>query len=320
MYKTKPSNEKLTRKKNLCFSKPDGKGHVFRLSQRCDENSILKRKELLRIAGIRELSFKNRAEVLKMAETVAADAKAITLARNDYGNTKKVRDEEVVYDRVLQEYIEANDKFSFYTETVNCDSKVDGKPTVLKFARMLPICSCHVRTEDVTISTRTTEKGEETRYSLNADFLIYTPNQIWVNYLAKVVPIAALESPRDRGTGFTPVAAYYKQEYVTETVLHEQTLAAMNDLYSENLILAAHIEQLNDNISAQDTLLAYEQAKTAETKEQCAQELADLHTSLTEGSLKSLTLNYTAASNFLHNLISNTYYAFCRESDIKKIT
>ena len=80
MYKTKPSNEILTRKKNLCFSKPDGKGHVFRLSQRCDENSILKRKELLRIAGIRELSVKDRAEDLKMAETVAAAAKATTLA------------------------------------------------------------------------------------------------------------------------------------------------------------------------------------------------------------------------------------------------
>ena len=195
---------------------------------------------------------------------------------------------------------------------------------MLKFARMLPICSCHVCTEDVTLSrTRTTAKGEvETRYSLKDDALIYTPKQIWQDYLTKVEPISALKSPRDRGSGFTPVAAYYKQEYakVTETVLHEQTLAAMNDLYSENLILAAHIEQLNDNSSAQDTLLAYEQAKTAETKEQYAQELADLHTSLTEGSLKSLTLNYTAASNFLHNLISNTYYAFCRESDIKKIT
>ena len=192
---------------------------------------------------------------------------------------------------------------------------------VLKFARPLPLCSCHVRTEDVTISTRTTAKGEvETRYSLKDDALIYTPKQIWQDYLNKVVPISALESPRDRGSGFTPAAANYKQQMIAETLLHEQTLAAMNDLYSENLILAAHIEQLNDNISAQDAVLAYEQAKTAETKELCAQELADLHTSLTEGSLKSLTLTYTSASNCLYNLISNTYYAFCRESYIKKIT
>ena len=131
-----------------------------------------------------------------------------------------------------------------------------------------------------------------------------------------------MESPRDRGSGFTPVAAYYKQEYakVTETVLHEQTLAAMNDLYSENLILAAHKELLNDNICAQDAVLAYEQAQTAEVKEQCAQEFADLYKSLTEGSLKSLTLTYTIASNSFHNLMSNTYYTFCRESDNKNIT
>ena len=195
---------------------------------------------------------------------------------------------------------------------------------MLKFARMLPICSCHVCTEDVTLSrTRTTAKGEvETRYSLKDDALIYTPKQIWQDYLTKVEPISALKSPRDRGSGFTPVAAYYKQEYakVTETVLHEQTLAAMNDLYSENLILAAHKELLNDNICAQDAVLAYEQAKTAEVKEQCAQEFADLYKSLTEGSLKSLTLTYTIASNSFHNLMSNTYYTFCRESDNKNIT
>ena len=157
---------------------------------------------------------------------------------------------------------------------------MDGKSTKLKFARILPICSCNVRTEDVTQSPY----GEvETRYSLKAEALIYTPNQIWQDYLTTIVPISALESPRDRGSGFTPVAAYYKQEYVTETALHEQTLVAMNDLYSENLILAAHIELLNDNICAQETVLAYEQALTAEVKEQCAQALADLYKSMSEG-------------------------------------
>ena len=142
--------------KKLCFSKPDGTGHIFRLPLGCDENSILKRKELLRIAGIPELSPKDKAEVLEMADANAACAKFAAIARNDHGNTKKARDEQAVYDRVRQEYIEVHDKFSFYTETVHCDSKVVGKSPVLKFARPLPLCSCHVRTEDVTISTRTT--------------------------------------------------------------------------------------------------------------------------------------------------------------------
>ena len=51
----------------------------------------------------------------------------------------------------------------------------------------------------------------------------------------------------------------------------------------KNLILAAHIELLNDNKMAQDTVLAYEQALTAEVKEQCAKELADLYKSMSEG-------------------------------------
>ena len=279
---TNAQNETIKRnnEKKLCFSKPDGTGHVFQIPQRYDESTILKRKELLCIAGVLELSPKQRAEVLKVADTRAASAQTSAIARNDHGNTKTDRDEQDVYDRVRQEYIEANDKFSFYTDTVHCDSKVDGKSTKLKFARILPICSCHVRTEDVTQSPY----GEvETRYSLKAEALIYTPNQIWQDYLTTIVPISALESPRDRGSGFTPVAAYYKQEYVTETALHEQTLVAMNDLYSENLILAAHIELLNDNKMAQDTVLTYEQALTVEVKEQCAKELADLYNSMSEG-------------------------------------
>jgi len=283
---TSAQNETIKRniEKNLCFSKPDGTGHIFRLSLGCNENSILRRKQLLLIAGIRELSPKERTEVLKVADTRAAFAKTSAITRNDHGNTKTEHDKQAVYDRVRQEYIEVHDKFSFYTETVHCDSKVDGKSTVLKFARILPICSCHVRTIDVTQSTRSNAKGEvETRYSLKDEAIIYTPNQMWQDYLTKIVPISALESPRDRGSGFTPVAAYYKQEYVTETALHEQTLVAMNDLYSENLILAAHIELLNDNKMAQDTVLAYEQALTAEVKEQCAKELADLYKSMSEG-------------------------------------
>ena len=189
------------------------------------------------------------------------------MARNDHGNTMKERSEQAAYDRARQEYIEVHDKFSFYTATVQNKSKVDGKSPMLKFARILPICSCHVRTEDVTQSTRVTAEGEEeTRYSLNDEALIYTPNQICTNYLAKVVPIAALESPRDRGTGFTPAAAYYKQEMIAETLLHEQTLVAMNELYSENLTLAVHIDFLNDNLCAQETALAHEKAQTAEAK------------------------------------------------------
>ena len=283
---TNAQNETIKRniEKNLCFSKPDGTGHIFQLPLGCNENSILRRKQLLLIAGIFELSPKQRAEVLKVADTRAEFAKTSAIARNDHGNTKTERDKQAVYDRVRQEYIEVHDKFSFYTETVHCDSMVDGKSPVLKFAHKLPICSCHVRTDDITQSTRSNAKSEvETRYSLKAEALIYTPNQIWQDYLTTIVPISALESPRDRGSGFTPVAAYYKQEYVTETALHEQTLVAMNDLYSENLILAAHIELLNDNKMAQDTVLAYEQALTAEVKEQCAKELADLYKSMSEG-------------------------------------
>ena len=76
---------------------------------------------MLRIAGIHELSLdKDRAAVLKMADTVAASAKARAIATNDHGNTKRELDEQAVYDRVRQEYIEVNDKFSFYTETIQC--------------------------------------------------------------------------------------------------------------------------------------------------------------------------------------------------------
>ena len=294
-------NETIKRniEQRLCFSKPDGAGHMFRLPLGgCDENSILRRKKLLRIAGIHELSPKARTEVLTRADEVAVAAKTTAMATNGHGNTIKERNVQAAYDRARQEYIEVHDKFTFYTETVQNNSKVDGKPPILNFARILTICSCHVRTEDVTELTHHNAQGEkETRYSLKDDALIYTPKQILNDHQTKVIPISALESPRDRGSGFTPVAAYYKQEYVTETVLHEQTLAAMNDLYSENLILASYIECQNDNICAQETLLAYELAKTAEMKAQCAQELADLYTSLTEGSNKSLTLTNTIASN-----------------------
>ena len=43
---TNVQNETIQRsiEKKLCFSKPDGTGHVFRLSMRCAENSILRRK------------------------------------------------------------------------------------------------------------------------------------------------------------------------------------------------------------------------------------------------------------------------------------
>ena len=143
-----------------------------------------------------------------MADTVAASAKTRAIARNDHGNTKRGRDEQAVYDRVRQEYIEVNDKFSFYTGTVQKNSKVDGKSAVLKFARNLPICSCHVITEDVTQSTRLTAKGGvDTSYSLKDEALIYTPKQIWSDYLTKIVPMSALESPRDGGSGFTPAEA-----------------------------------------------------------------------------------------------------------------
>ena len=129
--------------------------------------------------------------------------------------------------------------------------------------------------------------------------------QIWQDYLTKVEPISALESPRDRGSGFTPVAAYYKQEYVTETVLHEQTLVAMNELYSENLNLAAHIDFLNDKLCAQETALALEKAQTAEAKKVIALELAGICESMNEGRLKSLTLTgfLQYKTIRIHNLI-----------------
>ena len=79
-------NETIKRnieKERLCFSKPDGTGHVFRLSLRCDENSLLRRKQLLRIAGIHELSPGKRADVLKMADSIASSAKASAIATND---------------------------------------------------------------------------------------------------------------------------------------------------------------------------------------------------------------------------------------------
>ena len=246
---------------------------------------MLRRKQLLQIAGIHELSLKDRAVVLQVADTVATSAKTSAIARNDHGNTKRERDEQAVYDRVRQQHIEVNDKFSFYTETVQYQSKVEGKPPLLKFARHLPICSCHVRTEDVIQSTRTNANGGvETTYSLKDDALIYTPNQIWSAYLTAIVPISALESPRDRGSGFTQTAQYYKEEYIAATLLQENTLVAMNDLYHENFILAAQNELLNGKLSAQETALALEQASTAEAKEQCAQQLADLHKSMLEGS------------------------------------
>ncbi len=278
--------------KNLCFSKPDGTGHIFRLPLGgCDENSILRRKQLLRIAGIHELSTKGRAEVLKRADVVADAAKTAAIARNGHGNTITERDVQAEYDRARQEYIEVHDKFSFYTETVQNKSKVDGKSPVLKFARYLPICSCHVRTEDVTELTRENAQGvKETRYSLKDDAIIYTAKQIWNDHQTKVIPISALESPRDRGSGYTPAAAFYKQEYIEETLLHEQTLIAMNELYSENLTLAAHIDYLNDQIRAQETALAYEKAQTAEAKKELELKLASLCESMNEDSLKFLTL------------------------------
>ena len=234
----------------------------------------------------------DRAEVLTKADVVADDAKTTTMARNVHGNTITERDVQAAYDRARQEYIEVHDKFSFYTETVQCESKVVGKPAVLKFARYLPICSCHVRTEDVTLSTRLDAKGkEETRYSLKDDALIYTPKQIWTDYITTVVPISKLESPRDRGSGFTQTAAYYKEEYVTETMLREQTLVAMNDLYSENFILKAQLDLLTDNLCARDTALAIEQALTAEVKQQCALELEALQQSMNEGSLTPIQSN-----------------------------
>ena len=57
-----------------------------------------------------------------------------------------------------------------------------------------------------------------------------------------VVLPSALESPRDRGSGFTPTAAYYKDDSVAATLLQEKTLVAMNDLYHVNCILAAQID------------------------------------------------------------------------------
>ena len=113
--------------KGLCFSKPDGTGHIFRLPLGCDENSILRRKKLLRIAGIDELSPKDRAEVLTRADALADAAKTAAMARNDHGNTMKERSEQEAYDRARQEYIEVHDKFSFYTETVQKISNVDGE-------------------------------------------------------------------------------------------------------------------------------------------------------------------------------------------------
>ncbi len=162
---------------------------------------------------------------------------------------------------------------------------MDGKAAVLKFARNLPICSCHVRTEDVTQSTRHNAKGGvDTTYSLKDDALIYTPKQIWSAYLNAIVPISALESPRDRGTGFTQCAVHYKDESVAATLLQEKTLVAMNDLYHEIFILAAENELLKDKLRLQETKLALEQAQTLVAKEQYEQQLADLHQSMHEGS------------------------------------
>ena len=291
---TNAQNETIKRniEQHLCFSKPDGTGHIFRLPLGgCDENSILRRKQLLRTAGIHELSPKARTEVLTRADEVAVAAKTNAIATNGHGNTITERDVQAEYDRARQEYIEVHDKFSFYTETVQNKSKVDGKSPVLKFARYLPICSCHVRTEDVTELTRENTQGvKETRYSLKDDAIIYTAKQIWNDHQTKVIPISALESPRDRGSGYTPAAAFYKQEYIEEMLLHEQTLIAMNELYSENLTLAAHIDYLNDQIRAQETALAYEKAQTAEAKKELELKLASLCESMNEGSLKFLTL------------------------------
>ena len=51
----------------------------------------------------------------------------------------------------------------------------------------------------------------------------------------------------------------------------------MNDLYHENCILAAENELLKDKLRLQETKFALEQAQTQVAKEQCAQQLADLH-------------------------------------------
>ena len=162
---------------------------------------------------------------------------------------------------------------------------VDGKPPLLQFARRLPICSCHVRTEDVIQSTRTNAKGGvETTYSLKDDALIYTPKQIWSAYLNVIVPISALERPRDRGSGFKQFAAHYKDKSVAATLLQEKTLVAMNDLYHEKCMLAAEVELLKDELRLQKTAFALEQAQTQVAKDQCAQQLADLQKSMQEGS------------------------------------
>ena len=70
-------------------------------------------------SSLREfMNFPRRTEQkLEMADAKAACAKFAAIARNDHGNTKRGRDDQAVYDRVRQEYIEVHGKFSFYTKT-----------------------------------------------------------------------------------------------------------------------------------------------------------------------------------------------------------
>jgi hypothetical protein len=123
---------------------------------------------LLRIAGIEELDSKGKESVLKGA--AAAGAEAAT-AKNAHCLTIVTCNIQDAYDRAQQDYIDVHDKFLYFTLTEELLSKIPGKPNLKRFVRRVPICSCHVRFDDVdAIETRT-----GMTYSLHDDALIYTP-------------------------------------------------------------------------------------------------------------------------------------------------
>ena len=265
--------------KGICFSKPDGKGHIFQLNQSCDDDATRRRLKLLRLAGIKELDSKGKDRVIKGALAAGEEAARVATAKNANPLTLTPCNIQDAYDRASQNYIEVNDKFLYFTLTEEIPSKISGKPDLKRFARKVPICACHVRFEDVTATN--TRAGMT--YSLNDDALIYTPKQMYQLYLSKVVPPAELESPRDRGTGMNATAEYFKQALGQALQSEEATMDKMHNLYEEYLKQKEQLEHFESVLILKDLEIKMERSSTVEAKESCARELAALRAELRDG-------------------------------------
>ena len=234
---------------------------------------------MLCAAGIQELDSKGKEHVLKGALAAGEEAARVATAKNAHPLTLMSCNIQDAYDRAHQNYIDVHDKFLYFTLTEEVPSKIAGKPNLKRFIRRVHICSCHVRFEDVTAMK--TRAGMT--YSLNDDALIYTPKQMYQLYLNKVVPPAELKSPRDRGTGFTETAEYYKNAYIATLLSEEATMDMMHDLYEENLKQKEQLDHFENVLIQKDLEIKMERASTVEAKESCARELAALQAELHDG-------------------------------------